>query len=202
MVRRKKSMKRSLLLFSLMLTASIALAGCAPAAAAGKFPEKYINLVTYVGAGGGMDVSCRKFVQVASKYTDAVIVVENRTGAGGIIAQDYVLEQPADGYTIYGTTLSNIATIVSGEQDPAKYIDGFDWIALLIEDPVSVIVTKKQKEAGVTFNSIMEEAKAKGGKQIWVGPSTGGTKHIDAMKIWDAYGVECITVHFRRDKTV
>lgn len=188
-------MKKSSLLLSVMLALSVILMGCVSASAA-EFPTKHINLVTYVGAGGGMDVSCRKFVQVAAKYTNATIVVENRTGAGGIIAQDYVLGQPADGYTIYGTTLSNVATIISGEHDTAKYIDEFDWIALLIEDPVSVIITKKQKEAGVTFNSIMEEAKKMGGKQIWVGPSTGGTKHIDAMKIWEAYGVECTWVPF------
>jgi len=188
--------KRNILLLSAILALSMVLAGCSLASSAGKFPEKHINLITYVGAGGGMDVSCRKFVQVAAKYTDATIVVENRTGAGGIIAQDYVLGQPADGYTLYGITLSNIATIVSGEHDRDKYVDEFDWIALLIEDPVSVIITNKQKEAGVTFNSLMEEAKAMGGKQIWVGPSTGGTKHIDAMKIWEAFGVECVWVPF------
>ena len=36
----------------------------------------------------------------------------------------------------------------------------------------------------------MEKAKEQNGEQIWVGPSTGGTKHIASLKIWEAYGVE------------
>ena len=153
-------------------------------------PKKPITIVTYVAAGGNMDVSCRKFVQVAAKYTDATFVVENRTGAGGLIAQDYVLSQPADGYTVYGTTSSNISAINSGGHDEDKYVWGFDWIAMIMKDPISIVITNEDKNKGVTFETLMEKAKEQNGEQIWVGPSTGGTKHIASLKIWEAYGVE------------
>ena len=59
-------------------------------------PDKPITILNYVKAGGGMDVTTRKFQEIASKYTDVTIVVDNKPGAGGIIAADYILDQAAD----------------------------------------------------------------------------------------------------------
>ena len=80
-------------------------------------PDKPITILNYVKAGGGMDVTTRKFQEIASKYTDATIIVDNKPGAGGIIAADYILEQEADGYLIFGTTVSYVDSILAAEED-------------------------------------------------------------------------------------
>ena len=64
-------------------------------------PTQPITILNYVAAGGAMDLATRKFVEIANKYTNATFVVDNMTGASGMIAAEYVMSQPADGYLIY-----------------------------------------------------------------------------------------------------
>ena len=164
--------------------------------AAGKdeFPSKPIRIINYVAPGGVMDVTTRKFVDVAAKYTKAVFVVENRTGAGGLIGMKYVLGQPADGYTIFAPTTSVAIQVVATGSPVDEYIWGFEWVSMLMRDPECIISNKKLPINN--WADIVKDAKAKGGKQIWVGPSTGGNDHLMAMKVWDKAGISAMWVPF------
>lgn len=169
--------------------------GAAASRPADTYPSRPIRIVNYVGPGGLMDVTTRKFVEVAARYTNATFVIENRTGAGGIIGQDYVLEQPADGYTIFAATSNNPITVISGGHDQDRYLWGFEWFANLMVDPESVITAR---DASITtFQQVVDDARAKSGSQIWVGPSAGGNDHIVAMRIWEALGIEAVWVPFQ-----
>ncbi|MBL7031531.1 MAG: tripartite tricarboxylate transporter substrate binding protein, partial [Candidatus Marinimicrobia bacterium] len=68
------------------------------------FPSKPIKIVVYTGPGGLIDITARKFTAVANKYVDATFVVENKPGAGGIVALKKVLQSPEDGYSLYACT--------------------------------------------------------------------------------------------------
>ncbi len=149
------------------------------------FPNKPIKIIVYTGPGGLIDVTSRKFAEVASHYTDATFVVENKPGAGGIVALKKVLQLSPDGYTLYACTKSNISKFI--ETGGESYIDEMDWLALLMMDPECVI-TNQQNNLH-TWNAILENARQSQEKQIWVGPATGGLDHVTAMKIWDAYGI-------------
>ncbi len=84
------------------LVVSMALMG-GPAAAEndlGDYPSRTIRFIVGFAAGGGNDVFARI---VAQKFQDVVkqnVVIENRPGAGGRSASEYVLSQPTDGYTL------------------------------------------------------------------------------------------------------
>ena len=60
------------------------------------FPDKPIKIVVYTGPGGLIDITARKFSSVADKYVDATFVVENKPGAGGIVALKKVLQAPEE----------------------------------------------------------------------------------------------------------
>lgn len=176
------------------LAAVLILSFTAGAAAKNPFPSKPIRIINYVAPGGLMDVTTRKFTDVASKYTDAVFVVENRTGAGGLIGAEYVLGQPADGYTIFAPTTSVVVQVVATGSDVDKYIWGFDWVSMLMKDPECIISNVKLPIHD--WADIVKDAKAKGGDQIWVGPSTGGNDHLMAMKVWDKAGISAMWIPF------
>lgn len=162
-------------------------------AAKGAFPEKPIKIVVYTGPGGLIDISARKFAGVASKYTDANFVVENKPGAGGIVALKKVIQSPADGYNLYACTKSNIAKFVQvGGQD---YLDALSWTAMLMADPECVISNRKNEL--YTWPDIVEHAKLNPGEQNWVGPAAGGLDHVTALKIWDAYEMEAKWIPFK-----
>jgi tripartite-type tricarboxylate transporter receptor subunit TctC len=64
------------------------------------YPSRPIRVIVGFAAGGGNDLFARLVVQKFSENTHATAIVENKVGAGGRIAAEYVSKQPADGYTI------------------------------------------------------------------------------------------------------
>ncbi|HYG44867.1 MAG TPA: tripartite tricarboxylate transporter substrate binding protein [Bordetella sp.] len=93
----KRVTKVQALASGLLLAAGAMTAGPAQAQA---YPSKPIRLVVGFSAGGPTDVPARMVAASLSTYLGQTVVVENRTGAGGKIAADYVASQPADGYTL------------------------------------------------------------------------------------------------------
>ena len=146
-------------------------------------PEKPIIIMNYVKAGGGMDISTRKFAELAAKYTDATIVVDNRPGSNGMIAAGYLLEQPADGYSVFASTIAYVDNILIAEEDTEKYIWGFEWIDNIMADPFAIIVSE---DNNMTLEEVIADAKVN--KQKWLGPS--GAKNIVAIQFWNAFGIE------------
>lgn len=147
-------------------------------------PEQPITIMNYVKAGGGMDVATRKFAEIAAKYTDATFVVDNTPGAGGMTAMDYVLSQPADGYTIFAGTVSNIAYLVANEESLDDYVWSFEWIDNIMADPYCIMVSSNSD-----INSLDDLLAACEGGSVWCGPSTGGAKHLAALQMWGNLGI-------------
>lgn len=79
---------------------ALALAFALPAAAQGTFPSKPITLVVPFAAGGGTDIIARLLAEGVARKLGQNVVVENRGGAGGAIANKAVIAAPADGTTI------------------------------------------------------------------------------------------------------
>lgn len=73
----------------------------APAAAQADYPTRPIHVVVGFAAGGGNDIFARLVGAKVSEILHQPVVVENRPGAGGRIAPEYVTQQPADGYTLF-----------------------------------------------------------------------------------------------------
>ena len=157
-----------------------------------EFPTKPIKVIVYLAPGGSGDVLARKFTDIASKYTDATFVVENKPGSGGIVALEYARKQPADGYGLMYMTKSVISKLAStgSDIDPME----FDWISMLQVDPECVI-TNIQNDV-TTWEEIVADAKEKDGKQIWVGPAAGGLDHVTAQAIWKNAGIKATWVPY------
>ncbi len=157
------------------------------------FPKKPIKILVYTGPGGLIDITARKFATIASKYTDATFVVENKPGSGGIVAIKRLLQEPADGYTLFAGTKSNISKIVASGVD--TYINAIDWAALMLSDHECVITNKNNPIN--TWQQIVEDAKEKNGNQLWLGPAKGGLDHVTALKIWDKAGIKAKWIPFK-----
>jgi tripartite-type tricarboxylate transporter receptor subunit TctC len=83
------------------LLACALLAVAAPAfAQTDDYPNRVIHVIVGFAAGGGNDLFARLVVQKVEENSGVKMVVENRPGAGGRLAAEYVAHQPADGYTI------------------------------------------------------------------------------------------------------
>lgn len=183
-------MKKNIFVLILFL---ILLSSCEKAVEEFSFPKKPITIIVYTGPGGLIDITARKFASIASRYTDATFVVENKPGSGGIVAMKRLLQLPADGYTLFACTKSNISKIVSTGGD--AYIEDIDWAAMVMADPECVITYKKQKVN--SWEDILADAEAKKGDQLWLGPANGGLDHVTALKIWDKSNMKAKWIPFK-----
>ena len=91
-------------------------------------PSRPITIMNHVAAGGAMDLYSRKWVELAAKYTDATFVVDNNAGASGLTAGEWVLNQDADGYTIFALAPTYIDAVIQSELDCSEYVDGFEYV--------------------------------------------------------------------------
>jgi tripartite-type tricarboxylate transporter receptor subunit TctC len=86
--------------FALALVLGTWFLGSASPAQTPSFPERPIKMIVGFSAGGGTDVVARILAQKMSDTIGQSVVVENRTGASGLIAAEAVAKSPPDGYTI------------------------------------------------------------------------------------------------------
>src|SRR5690606_10186471 len=97
---------RTVMLTAIAATTAVAFSMQTPAVAA--YPEKPITMIVPFAPGGASDVVARIIQPKLSEVLGQNVVVENRPGAGGNIAVDYVIRSEPDGYTVL---LSNTGTL-------------------------------------------------------------------------------------------
>src|SRR5438309_5608727 len=93
------------------------------ASALAQYPAKPITTVVGFEPGGGTDTTARIIAPALGEILGQQVVVENRAGAGGDIAVDYVAKQAPDGYTIVLANVGALAVnphILKTPYDPLK----------------------------------------------------------------------------------
>ena len=76
-------------------------AAVVPASAQAPYPSRPIRIVVPFGAGGFADITVRLLAQKLAERTSAQVVIENRPGAGGVVAATAVTSAEPDGYTLF-----------------------------------------------------------------------------------------------------
>lgn len=162
-----------------LLLGAAALVSCAHAGAQ-TWPNKPVRLVVSFAPGGPADIIARIVNQKLSEALGQPVLVENRAGAGGVVATQQVARggaATADGYTVLVTT-SAFAVSPSLAKSPGYDIEkDFAPVSLIASQP-SVIVAYP----GLNLNSLKDViAAAKGGKPLNFGTAgTGTTPHLAA----------------------
>lgn len=149
--------------------AAATLAACSlPAQAAGWPTDKPISYVVPFTVGGSTDVVGRLLAQKLGERLDQSVVVENKPGAAGAIGATYVAKAPADGYTLFGGTISthaiNASLYKNLRYDPVKDFEPVSLVAtlpnVLLVDPnlgvnsvADLIALLKRDPAKRTFAS-------------------------------------------------
>jgi tripartite-type tricarboxylate transporter receptor subunit TctC len=166
-------MPRNLIRLSLVLTLAFALAGAAPAMAQDSFPTKPVRIILPLPAGSALDVVARLVGEQLTDRWGHPAIVENRPGAGGIIAAQAVASAPSDGYTLLGGAAS-IFTILPAQKDKLQFDVNrvFIPIAMMGGGPMYVAVSPKLGVA--TLPELVALAKSKP-QQIFIGTNGVGT---------------------------
>ncbi|WP_225214095.1 Bug family tripartite tricarboxylate transporter substrate binding protein [Comamonas avium] len=123
--------KRTLIRFALTAVATGALASAlAPAAMADSYPSRPIKFVVGFPPGGSTDLVTRIVAAQMAEELKQPVIVENKPGAGGNIASQFVAGSPPDGYTIYlGTLATHGINPVLQKKLPFNHIKDFTMIS-------------------------------------------------------------------------
>lgn len=153
----------------------------APAAQGQSYPAKPIRWVVGYPAGGGTDFLARSVAAQMSQQIGQQVLVDNRPGAGAIIASEHVARSPADGYTLFsadnGVLVYNPALYKKLPYDPAK---DFSFIGLMARSPLIIAAAPN---AGIKdAKALLEELKRNPGKWSYASPGAGSPHHL-AMEL-------------------
>jgi tripartite-type tricarboxylate transporter receptor subunit TctC len=109
--------------------------------AADAYPVRPVKIISPYAAGGGPDVQLRQFSQPLGEALKQSVVIENKVGAGGVLAAQFVASAPADGYTLLMG--SNTHLIQKSLQPNLKFDPVSDFIAVsnMASSPTVLVVS-------------------------------------------------------------
>jgi tripartite-type tricarboxylate transporter receptor subunit TctC len=177
-----------------------ALAGCAlalafPLSASGnEFPAKPIMLVVPQGPGSGSDVVARLLARYVGETLGQNVVVDNRTGGGGIIAHQSVARAPADGYTLLLTSTAQLLIIPAINRSAKYSLDDFVPVAPVIRAPFAVL-TASIPSAPKTLEELI--ANLKTNPSAYASAGVGTMTHLGSEIVLRRAGVKATHVPYR-----
>lgn len=158
------------------------------------FPSKPIKIVVPFGAGGVADLTARVIAQKMSEGLGQPVVVENRPGAGGVVAADVVAKAEADGHTLLlisnGTAVS--ATLMRSL--PFDPVNDFTNVGLLATFDISILSSSDSKFN--TLGDVIQHAKSKPASLNIGSINIGSTQNLTAELFKSATGLDAQVVPF------
>lgn len=163
-------------------------------AATGAYPTKPIRIVT-AEAGGGNDFAARSIVRGLGDTLGQQVIVDNRGGAGGIIAAEAVARAPADGYTLL-VYASNIWIIpLLRKNVPYDFARDFVPVTWAARSPSTLVVHPSLPVKSV--KELIAFAKARPGQLNYGSGGTGSTTHLAAELFKSMAQVNIVRVAYR-----
>ncbi|MEK7944070.1 tripartite tricarboxylate transporter substrate binding protein [Pigmentiphaga sp. YJ18] len=113
---------------------------CAASASAASYPAKPVTLVVPFGAGGITDLVARATGKALAQQLGQPVIIENKPGAGGNIAAEYVKHAQPDGYTLMFTTMGVVAVNPHTMKVPFDSFRDFTYVSAVASTPHVVAV--------------------------------------------------------------
>ena len=161
----------------LQLAGSVAAASTFPRfASADDYPTRPVRIIAGFAAGGGVDITARLIGQWLTDRLGQSFVVENRTGAGGNIGTEAVVNAAPDGYTLLLATVPNAVNASLYEKLNFDFIRGIAPVAGIIRVPMVMLV-----HPSVPARTVLEfisHAKANPGKINMASAGNGSAPHM------------------------
>jgi tripartite-type tricarboxylate transporter receptor subunit TctC len=182
----------------LVFTAFTALALMAVTSVPGsaqEWPQRTIKLMVGFGPGGGTDIVGRIIAQGLQEKLGQPVVVENKAGAGGVIAADQVARADKDGYTLYMMNNAHIIAGVMNKTLPYDTVKSFAPVGQVATAGL-IIVTRPDFPAS-DVKGLVAEAKKNPGKITMASVGVGSTQHFTGELFKQAASIDMLHVPYR-----
>lgn len=158
--------------------------------------QKPIRIVSAFPAGGTTDILARVIAQKLGETLGQTVVVENRTGAGGVIGTDHVAKAAPDGYTFLlgnsGALASGLTLFPNLTYDPSR-----DFASVAIVGDVTIALAVNPQVPAKTFQEFIALAKAKPGQITTALASLGSLHHLLIEQMKKEAGITLVNVPYK-----
>ena len=160
------------------------------------YPSKPIRLIVATAPGGLMDVAAHTLVDYFQKAYGQRMFVENRGGAGGVLAGDAIAKAPPDGYTLGQIQVGNVAiNPFLVKNMPFDPLNDLVPVAPLTSSPVVVTINARVPAANLA--ELIELARREPGKLNYGSAGPGTIPHLSGELFAQSAKVHLTVVHYR-----
>ncbi len=159
------------------------------------WPQRPVKVIVPFAAGGNTDGLARLISQHLSEVFGQQFVVENRAGAGGAIAAEFVARSPADGYTLFVSALPQIAIVPAMTKVPYDPVKDFIPISNIATNPFVLAV-----HPGMPAKSLAEfidYVRARPAQLSYASAGVGSVTHLSMALFLKMAGLEMIHVAYK-----
>ncbi|HMF24202.1 MAG TPA: tripartite tricarboxylate transporter substrate binding protein [Pseudolabrys sp.] len=168
---------------------------CPAPAVAEDFPNKTIRLIVPFPPGGPNDIIARVVGQRMSEILKQTIIVDNRSGQGGVVGTDVVAKSPPDGYTIAIASAGALAISPSMEKVAYDTLKDLQPITLVAKVPEMLVVATSVPANNM--KELVELAKAQPGKLNFASSGPGSMPHLAGELLRLTAGINIVHVPYR-----
>jgi len=158
------------------------------------YPNRPVRIVVGTAPGGAADIFARLIGDWLSKRLGQPVIVENRTGAGGVVAAEAVLRSPADGYPLF-LALSSASVVNASLRDGLNFVRDSAAVAMLVQEPI--ILSVHPSLPAKSLPEFIAYAKANPGKLSMASPGNGTMPHIAGELFKITVGLDMVHVPYR-----
>jgi tripartite-type tricarboxylate transporter receptor subunit TctC len=167
----------------------------APAAAEQPYPNKPVHLIVPYGPGGVADVGMRILSDKLSRKFNQQVVVDNRPGAGGIVAAKAGAAAMPDGYTVLMTGNNNAIAVALFKSLPYNILT--DFVSSSTTSFFDLLIVTRTGSPLKSVSDIIKAAKANPGKLNIGTINPGSTQNLAAELFRSTTGIKVTIVPFR-----
>lgn len=159
------------------------------------YPSRSIRLVLPFAPGGGPDVLARLFLPRLSAALGQTVYVDNRVGAGGIIAAEHVAQQAPDGYTMLVGASSHITQKLLKPNSAFDPVKSFRHVTRMSYSPSVLVVGSGSPHR--SLDDIVRAARAAPGKLNYGSGGIGSVAHLAGAALVAQAGVDVTHIPYR-----
>src|SRR5215475_5399595 len=178
---------------NLVLTFALVLGGAS--ARAETFPNKPVHILVPYAAGGAVDVLARTIGQALAKSWGQQPVIDNRPGAGGIIASQALTQAPPDGYTLILVASGHPLNQFIYPSVPYDTFKDFTAISEVASSPLAIVVAKDSPYK--SLGDLLTAAKKEPDKLSYGMSGNGTSAHLAGELLKYMAGVKIVAIPYK-----
>jgi tripartite-type tricarboxylate transporter receptor subunit TctC len=159
------------------------------------YPTQPIKIIVSLAPGGVADILARTFAAKLGE-TGKTVIVENRTGAAGVIGADAVAKSAPDGYTLY-MGFHGTQSILPHLQAKLPYDAAKDFAPIIFIATSPNILVVHPSVTAKTPQELIAYIKANPGKVNYGSPGVGSSGHLAAEQFKQVHNLDIVAVHYK-----